>query len=260
MLDITSIKQAYDSRLHLFERGLLREYLQYQILAILFDHPLSGKLAFLGGTCLRIIHQLPRFSEDIDFDNTDLSQAEFEALGHFLQKELEKRGYLVEVRFVTKGAFHCYIKFPNLLYASGISPHEGEKILIQVDTFDQGVEYQPELFILDKFEFFKQIKVTPKDVILSQKLWTITQRSRLQGRDFFDAMFLLQTTQPNLAFLQATFGKDDLSVIADQIIDQLRNIDFQQLADDVRPFLLESSDADKILLFPDFLRQQWQRS
>lgn len=256
MLDINTIKKAYDSGFHSFERGLLREYLQYQILAILFDHPLSRKLSFLGGTCLRIVHQLPRFSEGIDFDNTDLSEAEFETLGQFLQKELEKQGYFVEVRFVSKRAFHCHIKFPDLLYKHGISPQKSEKILIQVDTFDQGVDYESDIFILDKFEFFTQIKVTPKDIILAQKLWTITQRPRLKGRDFFDSMFLLQNTQPNVAFLQAKFGKKNLSVLRQEILERLHHPDYVQLADDVRPFLVDPADADRITLFPAFLQQK----
>ena len=255
MLDIATIKKAYDSGLHVFERGLMREYLQYQILAILFTHPLGKKLSFLGGTCLRIVYGLPRFSEDIDFDNKNLSEAEFEELGQFLQKELEKIGYLVEIHFVTKGAFHCYIKFPDLLYQYGISPQKSEKILIQVDTFDQGTDYESDIFILDKFDFFSQIKVTPKAVILAQKLWTITQRPRLKGRDFFDIMFLFQNTQPDLTFLQAKFGKLEISEIVGRILNELNDTDYMKLAEDVRPFLLKSSDADKILLFPDFLKQ-----
>jgi len=256
MLDITTIKQVYGTQLHSFDRSLLREYLQYQILAILFNHPLSRKLSLLGGTCLRIVRQLPRFSEDIDFDNTNLSEAEFKILGQFLQRELEKRGYLVEVQFISKGAFQCLIKFPDLLYKHGISPQKSEKILIQVDTFDQEVPYESDIFILDKFEFFTQIKVTPKGVILAQKLWTITQRPRLKGRDFFDIMFLLQNTQPNLAFLHAKFGKKNLFELREEILEKLHDADYAQLADDVRPFLLNSADADRITLFPDFLRQK----
>ncbi len=256
MLDIDTIKQIYPSKFHTFERGLLREYLQYQILAILFGHPLSRKLSFLGGTCLRIVHQLPRFSEDIDFDNTDLTNNEFEVLSQFLHKELEKRGFLVEIKFISKGAFHCYIKFPDLLFKYGISPQKTEKILIQIDTFNQGVEYASNIFILDKFEFFTPIKVTPKDIILSQKLWTITQRTRLQGRDFFDIMFLLQTTQPNLNFLQRKFGNKKLSLIISKILSKLKNANYQNLANDIRPFLIDSNDANKIKLFPDFLKQK----
>lgn len=256
MLDINQIKKSYNKKFHIFERGLLREYLQYQILSIIFNHPLSQKLSFLGGTCLRIVYQLPRFSEDIDFDNKNLTENEFKALGKYLQKELEKRGFVIELKFVTKKAFHCYIKFPELLYKHGISPQKKEKILIQVDTFDQNINYNSTIFILNKFEFFNQVRITPKDIILSQKLWTITQRSRLKGRDFFDIMFLLQTTKPNLLFLQTKFRKKTLQLIIDTILKSIKNADYDQLTKDVQKFLLNSNDAKKIKLFPNFLKQE----
>lgn len=257
MLDIKNIKKFYDNSLHNFDRGILREYLQYQILSIIFSNSLSHKLSFLGGTCLRIVHNLPRFSEDIDFDNKNLSEAEFQSLSEFLKKELEKNGYIVDVKFITKKAFHCNIKFPDLLYKNGITNQSSEKILIQVDTFNQGVDYLSEIFILDKFEFFSQIKATPKEIILAQKLWTITQRPRLKGRDFFDIMFLAQNTTPNLDFLQAKFGKFELKEIIEKILLQLSDADYSILAEDVRPFLINSTDADKIKLFPNFLKQKW---
>jgi len=256
MLDIQIIKDQYPKTLHRFDRGLLREYLQYQILAIIFEHPLSRKLSFLGGTCLRIVHQLPRFSEDIDFDNKDLSEKEFEKIASYLAKELEKRGYIIEIKLINKGAFHCYIKFPDLLYQKGLTPQKFEKILIQVDTFDQGESYKSELFILDKFEFFKQIKVTPKSIILSQKLWTITQRPRFKGRDFFDIMFLLQSTQPDEIFLKTKFGQKELPNIIDEILDHLKNVNWENLVEDVKPFLFDPEQAEKINLFPEFLKQK----
>lgn len=256
MLDIQNIKAQYPKNLHHFDRGLLREYLQYQILAIIFEHPLSRKLSFLGGSCLRIVHQLPRFSEDIDFDNIKLTQEEFEELASFLAKELEKRGYLVEIKLVSKGAFHCYIRFPELLYQQGLTPQKFEKVLVQVDTFDQGEKYEPELFILDKFEFFKQIKITPKSVILAQKLWTITHRPRFKGRDFFDILFLLQSTQPDMHFLQAKFGKKPLASIVDEILVHLQTVSWKSIAQDVQPFLFNPDDAKRILLFTEFLKQK----
>ncbi len=179
MIDLSQIRQSYPQSLQQFDRGLLREYLQYQILALIFDHPVSEKLSFLGGTCLRIVHGLPRFSEDIDFDNKDLTEAAFQELSEYLERELELRGLQVEMRFVSKAALHCHIKFPGILHEQGLSGHTQEKILIQVDTFDQGVIYEPDTYILNRFEFFEQISVTPAAVILSQKLWTITQLSRL---------------------------------------------------------------------------------
>lgn len=260
MIDLSQIKNSYSSDLHKFERGMLREYLQYQILAIIFTHPLARKLSFLGGTCLRIVHGLPRFSEDIDFDNKKLSEAEFTILGRYLEKELTKVGFLVEIRFVSKGAFHCYIKFPELLFEQGLSPQKSEKILIQIDTFDQGSEYESEIFILNKFEFFTQVRTTPKNIILSQKLWTITQRPRLKGRDFFDIMFLFQNTLPDLGFLQAKFGKKPLSEILAEILEKLEGTDYKAVAEDVRPFLVKDGDVAKIKLFPEFIKQVMVRN
>lgn len=258
MLTIDQIKSSYPDSLHQFERGLLREYLQYQILSLIFNHKVGQKLSFLGGTNLRLVHGLPRFSEDIDFDNKHLSFEEFSELGDYLQRELERRGYLIENRFLNKEAFHCYIRFPELLYQQGLSPLEEEKILIQVDSFDQGVNYDPDIFLLNKFEFFDPIRTTPKEVILSQKLWTITQRKRLKGRDFFDLMFLLQNTKPNLDFLEAKFATRDVSEIKNIILGYVKDADFHQLATDVRPFLLNIEDSEKIKYFPQFFVQQWK--
>lgn len=256
MLDITQIEQAYPENLHRFDRGLLREYLQYLILSRIFNHPLSRKLSFLGGTNLRIVHGLPRFSEDIDFDNKDLTEEDFIDLSKHVEKKLSQEGFDVETKVVSHEAFHCSIKFPDLLYQQGLTAHKQEKILIQVDTFDQGVYYQPEIFILNKFGFFDQILVTPKSVILSQKLWTITQRPRLKGRDFFDIMFLLQTVKPDGAFLEAKFGTSQIKKVKESILEHLSDTDYDSLIKDIKPFLLNPNDAEKIKLFPQFLEQE----
>ena len=56
-------------------QSILIEYLQCEILDSLYG--LSPNLYFIGGTCLRLFHNLPRFSEDLDFDNFDLKQEDF---------------------------------------------------------------------------------------------------------------------------------------------------------------------------------------
>ena len=256
MLSIEEIKTAYPESLHSFDRNLIREYLQYQILSIIFQHPSSRKLSFLGGTNLRIVHKLPRFSEDIDFDNKNLSFEEFLELGIFIEVELRKRGFLVENKLVEKKSFHCYIKFPELLYQQGLSPLKEEKILIQIDTFDQGVIYDTEIFIINKFEFFDQILITPKSVILSQKLWTVTQRKLLKGRDFYDIMFLLQNTKPDSMFLESKFGTNNLKKVRELILSHLEDTDYNSLTKDLRPFLQYPNEAEKIKIFTEFLKQE----
>lgn len=255
MLTFDEIKREYSTDLHSFDRGLVREYLQYQILGIVFTHPLGKKLSFLGGTCLRIVYKLNRFSEDIDFDNKNLTEQEFIELSIYVEKELQKLGFHVQIKNISKEAFHCYIKFPKLLFEQGLSPFEEEKIIIQLDTFDQEVNYESGLFIIDKFDIFKQIRVTPKSVILSQKLWTITQRKRFKGRDFYDAMFLMQSTKPDIEFLNKKFGTDNMQEIKNIVLSHTKDVNWNILITDLEPFMTKKEDAGKIRLFNDFLKQ-----
>jgi len=229
--------------------------LQYQILSIIYKHKIGLKLSFLGGTCLRIVYKSNRFSEDLDFDNKNLTYEEFKELSNHVKKELELNGYEVELREFKKLAFHCYIKFPKILFEEGLSPLESEKILIQLDTFDQKVTYDTKTFILDKFDIFDQIIITPKEVILAQKLWTITQRKTAEGRDFYDTMFLLQNTKPDVEFLRKKFGTDDWNLIRKELESNINSYNWDNLVKDVSPFLHRTSDAEKIKLFPRFLKQ-----
>jgi len=80
MLSLVNIEKYYSPRERPFKRNILREYLQYKILEIIFNSETGRSLAFLGGTALRILYNSNRFSEDLDFDNFGLTEAEFAAL------------------------------------------------------------------------------------------------------------------------------------------------------------------------------------
>lgn len=60
-----------------------------------------------------------------------------------IKKELEREGYQVEVKTVTRDAFHCHIRFPGLLYQEGLTGHQDQKILIQLDTEPQHYDFVP---------------------------------------------------------------------------------------------------------------------
>ena len=134
MLSLEELKPYYPESLHDYERFIIREYLQYKILEIVFESPYENKLAFLGGTCLRIVHNNNRFSEDLDFDNFGLTINDFNGITNTVKRELEGLGYEIEMRNVNKGAYHCYIRFPKILFNEGLTQHKEEKILIRLDT------------------------------------------------------------------------------------------------------------------------------
>ena len=255
MISINQIEQFYQESLRGFKRNILREYLQYKILEIIFNFRLAPKLSFIGGTALRIVHGNTRFSEDLDFDNFNLSESDFILLTKEIQKGIKMEGYSVEVRNVLKNAFRCYIKLPQVLFDNALSNLKGEKILIQVDTEPHGFAYMPDKVFLNKFDVFTQISVTPPDILLAQKIYALLNRSRAKGRDFYDVIFLLQKTKPNYDYLKQKAGLAGSQAIKEKLVNHLESLNLKELAKDVEPFLFQPSDSKKVLLFLDYIKQ-----
>ncbi len=256
MLNLNDIESYYPDHLKTFKRFILREYLQYKILEIVFNSPFADKLCFLGGTCLRIVHNQTRFSEDLDFDNFDLSEEEFQQVAKLVETRLNREGYEVEIKSVIKGAFHCYIRFPRLLYDEGLTGHREEKILIQLDTEPQNFDFKPEPYILNKFEVFTSIFTTRLDILLAQKFYAIINRKRSMGRDFFDVVFILgKGVKPNYKYLDLKLSITNKDQLKDVILDACDKISMDEMARDVMPFLFNKEDAGKVKLFVSYIKQ-----
>ena len=255
MLDLQQIKNEYPEPLQGYERAIVREYLQYKILQAVFESAQASQLSFLGGTALRIVHGNSRFSEDIDLDNFGLS---WQAFGELIQRVklfLELEGFLVETSMVAKDAFHCDLRFPKPLYEQGLSPHQQEKILIQLDTVAQGFPYSPEVRILNKFDVFTEIRVTPSSVLLSQKIYTAVNRKRLKGRDFYDITFLLSKTRPDFGFINQKMGIASPEGLREELLLRIEALDFDALAEDVGPFLIAKDQVKRVVKFREFWKQ-----
>ena len=255
MLNLSQIQQAYPQYLHVNSSFLLREYLQYKILALLFSSQYASKFVFLGGTCLRIVHENNRFSEDLDFDNFNLSPEDFEKVAAVIQIGLESEGLEIEMQQVYRGAFHCYIKFPNLLYQTGLSGHQNAKILIQLDTEPQNFDYTPQNYLLNKFDVFSNIRTTPLDLLLAQKITAFVKRKQPKGRDIFDITFLCPKTKPNYDYLFERLSVNNPNELKELLFNRLNSLNLNQLATDVSPFLFNPNDIQRIHLFPQFVEQ-----
>ena len=259
MISLNEIKQSYPEKLSVFPRALLREYLQYKILEIIFNSPYANNLSFLGGTALRICYGSSRFSEDIDFDNFKLSVDDFEKIAILIKNELVLEGYIVETRNIYKGAYRCHIKIPRLLFDNKLSGLEEEKILIQLDTMSHNYKYTPEIFGLNKFDVFTNIFIVPKDLLLSQKIFTATKRKRPKGRDFFDIIFLLRDTKPNYDYLKGKMKASNSKELKTKFLIFCDNINLKALAKDVAPFLINPREIERVTNFPQLFTQMVDR-
>lgn len=254
MLDIKQIETFFPKPLRIYKKNLLREYLQYRLIEAIGDSPSAIKMAFMGGSAIHILHGNNRFSEDLDFDNLGLSREDFKKLIENVKRRISLHGYKIETRIHVDTAFRVNLKFPRILYENKISSHKQEKLTIQIDTESQNFSYTPEKKIINKFDVFLRIQTVPEELLLSQKILCIFKRPRLMGRDFYDIIFLLGKTQPNFDYLREKLNIQGPHELKKHLIEKCRDVDFERLAKDVKPFLFNPDDTKKVIYFPEYIK------
>lgn len=232
-------------------RGILVEYLQYELLDSLFKDAAAAALSFIGGTAIRMLHDSPRFSEDLDFDNFDLSFEAFEQLVNAACKDMEYKGFLIEYRTVERGSYHCYIRFPDILQRSGLSPLSGQKILVRIDSETKARTYEPDMVFLNRFGVYRRILTAPVGILLAQKLLAILYRKRQMGRDIYDVSFLLGLGEPDFEYIQKTVGLNEKE-FGHAFGRKLKKLDLPMLAREVEPFLFTPEQKERVVTFCDY--------
>ena len=257
MIDLDYIRSffppaiAKESR---FDRYMLKEYLQLLILDHLSMTPYISKVSFIGGTNLRLIQGIDRFSEDIDFDCKGLSNEEFIAMTNSVVTFLQQNNIDVETRDKPDPNLTAYrrnLYFPQMLFNLKLTGHREERLLLKIEAQDQGIQYQQEIATINRMGFFFNIQTPPLDVLCAMKFAAIL--SRQKGRDFYDAIFLLSKTKPNLEFLQKRVGIHSIDQLKLVVDDRLKEIDLNLKKRDFQHLLFNDSNADRILSFNNCL-------
>ena len=253
MLDLQNIRAFYPG----FQESpdtdiqLYKEYLELMVLDYLSSHPLIGRLTFIGGTALRLLRQIDRFSEDLDFDCKNLSQEEFANLTDDVVRFLGRNGLPAvakEKESDALTAFRRTIQFPQLLYDLGLSPYREKKFVLKIEAQDQGVDYPRELFTVNRDGFYFRIPSPSDATLYAMKLSTILHRGK--GRDFYDAMFLRSRSEPDMNYLSQREGiatPEELSHRMKQVCDRT---DFKLKAQDFKYLLFRPENSSRILDFP----------
>ncbi|MBR3798704.1 MAG: nucleotidyl transferase AbiEii/AbiGii toxin family protein [Bacteroidales bacterium] len=237
-----------------FDRYMLKEYLQLQILDYLTTTSYINKISFIGGTNLRIVQGIDRFSEDLDFDCKDLSEEEFMTMTDSVVNYLRNSNIDVETRDKPNPrltAFRRNLYFPQMLFNLGLTGHRDERLLLKIETQNQGVAYQPIVVNINKMGFFFSIQVPPLDVLCAMKFSAIL--SRQKGRDFYDTIFLLSKTNPNMDFLHAKTGISTMKELKNAMKNRLLGIDLNEKKRDFVHLLFNESNAERILKFGEII-------
>ena len=189
----------------------IREYLQSYILRIMQDFGAFHYCAFLGGTALRFLFDLPRFSENLDFSLANKQEKTFVELITHIKKELELAGYNVEISYKDdKTVQSAMIKFSNLMYESRLSGIKDQKISVklEIDTNPPcGAEFNTK--IVNKY-FPLSFLTYDLSSLFAGKMHAILTRRYSKGRDFYDVFWYLshmKNIKPNIIFLQNALKK-----------------------------------------------------
>lgn len=237
-----------------FDKHVLKEYLQLMILDYLSSTPTIQKMVFIGGTNLRLVKGIDRFSEDLDFDCKDLSKEEFVEMTNGVIRFLERSGLRVEAKDKENPkltAFRRNIHFPELLFDLGLSGHKEERFLIKVESQDQQVGYSPVVKNIKGCGFFFPFPVPSDGVLCSMKIAAMLARAK--GRDFYDLMFLLSQAKPDYDFLSRRCGIHNLQEFKQTTIQLLKTVDLKKKQKDFEHLLFNKVNSERILRFGEFV-------
>jgi predicted nucleotidyltransferase component of viral defense system len=249
MLSLNEIKKYYSDKEKNLPQLILKEYLQYKILDIIFSSQYGDDLVFMGGTAIRIAYGNDRFSEDLDLDNTTLSKNDFHKLTLHIKKELERDGLGVEFRNTFQDVYHCYLKFPQILFENKMSALKDEKIMIRLDSFQTKQLGKIETRVITKADIFSEIRIYQKDLILAQKIDALFHRHRSKGRDIYDIVYLFSLTEPDYNYLNRALHISNKKELVDKLKKLFSVKDLQALAQDVKPFLINPKKIIQIEKF-----------
>ncbi len=239
-------------------RHVAREVLQAKLLASLQRAGAMIPLAFHGGTSLRFLYSINRFSEDLDFalERPDRGY-DFRAYLRAACADFEREGYTIDVKANDRKVVHsAFLRFRGLLHELGLSPHKTETLAIKLEVDTR----PPAGAVLEttvvRRHVTLQLQHHDRASLLAGKIHAVLQRTYTKGRDLYDLQWYLSDPDwppPNLQMLNHALAQSgwegpeldggNWHVILRQRVDALN---WAKVTDDVRPFV-ESPQALDVL-------------
>ena len=253
-----------------FERALMRynirdvkdkqnaiyEIMQQVVLAGLHRGGFFDRAAFYGGTCLRLFHQLPRFSEDMDFSL--LAPDEHFLFENYFQPiidEFDNLGRKVEIKKKDKKTFgrvdSAFLKDNTDVYNVAFQTEKTVKVKIEVDTqlplkfrTEQKALTLPYTFMVRCFQLSDLF--AGKMHALAFRNW----KTRVKGRDWYDFEWYVRWRVPlDFDHLQerirefngVEMTREDFMAV---LKERLSTTNIEDVKRDVRRFMINPHELD----------------
>ena len=231
------------------KQNAVYEITQQVVLAGLHRGGFFDRAAFYGGTCLRLFHQLPRFSEDMDFSLLSPDKDfKFENYFQPIIDEFDSLGRKVEIKKKDKKTFgrvdSAFLKDNTDIYNIAFQTEKAVKVKIEVDTqppllfaTEQKPLTIPYTFMVRCFQL--PDRYAGKMHALVFRNW----KTRVKGRDWYDFEWYVRWRVPlDFKHLQerirefngVEMSQDEFKAVLKEC---LSTTNIEDVKKDVRPFL-----------------------
>ncbi len=258
--------QVYQPK-NMEEAGLaLREIMQEVALAGLYRAGFFEKAAFYGGTALRILHGLDRFSEDLDFsllqhdDDFKIEkylgaiEEEFSSLGMkvSIQEKTKKIKSNVDSAFLKSDTVWHELELENLNPPIPYDNRLHVKIKIEVDKQPPVGFVTENKLLLKPFSFYVKTYTLPD--LFAGKMHALLFRKwkqRMKGRDWYDMEWYIRKGTPlhlehfvSRAIDSKDVDSEVLSIEAFKNIlrEKINIVSMEMIKEDVRKFIKDDSN------------------
>ena len=264
-MNIKDMIEQYKS-IGLNEQTKTREVLQQIALLALSRGNFFEKAAFYGGTALRILFGLDRFSEDLDFTLLKPDKLfHFESHLECLKREMASFGFELEVlkkaKSIETNIMSAFLKMNTLKFHLVLGQerrgNHNEKIQIklEIDTSPpSGFRVENQL-VTNPTSFY--VLTLHKSDLFAGKIHAALFRNwktRIKGRDWYDLIWYIENKVPlNLNYLQSWMWQSgnlaktevlDEKKVRTLIKNRIENIDWESAKNDVKPFIFHSKKLE----------------
>jgi hypothetical protein len=228
-----------------------KEALQQCMLAALAQQGLLADVAFIGGTALRILHRLPRYSEDMDFVwmGAPPSVKQLQEWPATIRRALTKIGLTPHINtagpttvdaLVHKQSFTLYLSVTSPAFAA--FARSGVQISFEIDLNPpDNTRCESRTLVVANSQLTVPTLTLPS--LLAGKLHILlTRRDREKGRDWYDYLWYRRNeVLPNVLQLQSAIAQTSDGPEARFWMSHLRArmkaVQWENIRHDVRPFL-----------------------
>jgi predicted nucleotidyltransferase component of viral defense system len=250
---ITQRLKNYDLKTALDEQNAIKEITQEIILYALSETKFFNFANFYGGTALRVVHGLNRFSENLDFttksvmkdfqfdDYLDDVLSTLKSYGLNMVVKKSKDDGFIKAKALKEVSEKWKLSFP--------SNQKLKKVVIKLEIDVNPPAGAVESVIYLDFPILHQIKVGSIETLFAGKLHALLCRSHVKGRDWYDLLwYIKKNIQINYGFLKNALSqmgpfkdqileKVDRDFVVSKLIEQIESLNWAQVTGDVERFL-----------------------